>query len=249
MKKKAAKARQQETKAKPAAPAQAAPKVKATPKAKQKNLFVFSAVFLLIAFVVGSLIYKSERTDAAAEAYRRDKSTYVRTHSPAFGNAAAKVEITEFFDPACETCREFYPMVKKLMAANPDRIRLYMRFAPFHKGSDQVVKIIVAADKQGKFWETLEAVFAAQPNWVRNHQAQPELVWSYISGLGLNIEKLRQDMNSPETEAIIQQDLADAKKLNITMTPEYFVNGKPLPSFGFEQLKDLVVDALDTAYR
>jgi len=252
VKRKAPKVRQNETQAKQAEAKRTQakqPEPTAEPRMKQKNLFLFSAVFLLIAFIVGTLIYKSEKSDAAAEAYRRDKSTYVRDHSPAFGNVASKVEIVEFFDPACETCREFYPLVKKMMAANPDRIRLYARYAPFHKGSDHVVKILAAANKQGKFWETLDAVFAAQPTWAANHQPQPELVWNYIGGLGLNIDKLRQDMNSPEIETLIAQDLADAKKLNVTMTPEFFVNGKPLPSFGIEQLKDLVVDALDSAYR
>lgn len=216
---------------------------------KQKHLFVASAIVLLLVFIVGTLVYKSQKSDAAVEAYRRDKSTFLREHSPTLGNAAAKVDIVEFFDPACETCKEFYPLVKKLMAANPDRIRLYARYAPFHKGSDYVVKLLAAANKQGKFWETLDAVFAAQSSWAPNHQPQPQMVWNYIGGAGLDIDRLRQDMNAPEIEKIIEQDLADAKKLNVTMTPEFFVNGKPLPSFGFEQLKDLVVDALDTAYR
>ena len=221
----------------------------AVPGMKHKNLFVFSAVFLLVAFIVGALLYKSEKVDAAAEAYRQDKSTFIRAHSPAKGNAGAKVDIVEFFDPACETCKAFSPLVKKLMAANPDRIRLYLRYAPFHQGSDQVAKMLAAADKQGKFWETLDAVFATQASWAPNHQPQPQLVWNHIGGVGLDLARLRQDMNAPEIEALIRQDLADAKALNVTMTPEFFVNGKPLPSFGEGQLKELVVNALDAAYR
>ena len=46
---------------------------------------------------------------------------------------------------------------------------------------------------------------------------------------------------------MIARDLGDAKTMNVTMTPEYFVNGKPLPSFGFDQLKTLVGDALVSA--
>ena len=48
---------------------------------------------------------------------------------------------------------------------------------------------------------------------------------------------------------MIAQDLDDAKVLNVTMTPEYFVNGKPLPSFGFQQLKTLVDDAVAASRR
>ena len=215
---------------------------------KQKYLVVFSAFFLLLAFVAGALLYRSEQSKTAAQAYQRDKSTFVRAYSPTLGNPGAKVEIVEFFDPACGTCKEFSPLVKKLMAAHPGKIRLFARYAPFHNGSDYVVKILAAAEKQGKFWETLEAVFAAQSSWAPQHRPQPELVWSYIGGVGLDIRRLRQDMNAPEIEKIIQQDLADARTLNVKATPEFFVNGKPMPSFGYEQLKDLVEGALATAY-
>jgi protein-disulfide isomerase len=218
-------------------------------KSNKTRLFVFAAAFLLLAFVAGAVVYKNQQSEASAQAYARNKSTFVREHSPAIGNAAAKVEIVEFFDPACETCKEFYPLVKKMMASNPDRIRLVVRYAPFHTGSDYVVKILEAAKRQGKFWETLEAVFASQASWAPNHRPDPQLVWNHLGGLGLDITRLRQDMNASEIEKAIQQDLADAKALNVKMTPEFFVNGKPMPSFGYDQLRTLVVDALDAAYK
>ena len=219
------------------------------PKVKRSLVFLFAAVFLLLAFIAGALIYKSEKSDTAVQAYQRNKSTFVREHSPALGNPGAKVEIVEFLDPACETCRSFSPFVKKLMADNPDKIRLFVRYAPFHQGSDYVVKMLEAAKKQGKFWETLDAVFAAQPSWAPHHNPQPQMVWNYIGGVGLDLARLRQEMNAPEIEKIIQQDLADAKTLNVKMTPEFFVNGKPMPSFGYDQLRNLVKEALAIAYR
>jgi protein-disulfide isomerase len=233
----------------PKAPQKGARAKQIEPKAKRKQLFAFALVFLLLAFIAAALVYQKQKSNEAAQAYQRDKSTFVRQHSPAFGNPAAKVEIVEFLDPACETCREFYPLVKKLMAANPDRIRLVVRYAPFHPGSDYVVKMLEAAKIQGKFWETLDAVFAAQSAWAPHHNPQPQLVWNYVGGVGLDLTRLRQEMNASEIEKNIQQDLADAKTLNVTMTPEFFVNGKPLPSFGADQLRDLVVTALDSAYK
>jgi protein-disulfide isomerase len=47
-------------------------------------------------------------------------------------------------------------------------------------------------------------------------------------------------MNDPEITKLIKQDLADAKTLNVRKTPGFFVNGKPLSSFGYNQLKELV---------
>lgn len=219
------------------------------PKVKKGRLFVFAALFLLLVFIGGALLYQNQKSNEATQAYQRNKSTFVRDHSPVLGSPAARVEIVEFLDPACETCKAFFPLVKKLMAANPDRVRLYVRYAPFHSGSDYVVKILEAAKRQGKFWETLDAVFAAQSSWAPHHNPQPQLVWNHIGGLGLDTDRLRQDMNASEIENIIRQDLADAKTLNVTMTPEFFVNGRPLPSFGADQLKDLVQGALAAAYK
>ena len=96
---------------------------------------------------------------------------------------------------------------------------------------------------------TLGALFATQSRWAPNHSPDPDLVWRQLEGLGLVLERVRHDMNAPDIARNVAQDIADAKALNVTQTPEFFVNGKPMPSFGYEQLTALVNDALATAYR
>jgi len=173
-----------------------------------------------------------------------DPTALVRPHSPRLGPANAPVVIVEFFDPACGTCRTFYPLVKQLMAQEPQRIQLVMRYAPFHKGSDKVVAVLEAARRQDKFWPTLEALFAGQDDWASNHTAKVELVWKHLEGVGLNMEQLAFDMTAPEVQQAINQDMVDANTLRVAQTPEYFVNGKPLPEFGFQQLQTLVASEL-----
>lgn len=216
---------------------------------KRKTLFIIAAVGLLLVFVLGTLVYKSEKIDQSAQLAERNRAHLMRLHSPTFGKADAPVVIVEFLDPACGTCREFYPLVKDMIAANPDSIRLVLRYAPFHNGSDKVVAVLEATRKQGRFWPALEALLAAQAEWVPNHMPQVALVWKHLEGLGLNLEQVRADMTAPEIVSVIAQDLEDARALNVTKTPEYFVNGKPLPSFGYEQLKRLVDEALVSARR
>lgn len=211
---------------------------------KQKNLFLSVLVLLLIVFGMAAAFYKIQQAEKAAQLVAQNRAVLERAHAQTFGNPNAPVHIVEFFDPACETCRDFYPLVKKMMAANPDKIKLSMRYAPLHKGSDQVVKAIEASRKQGMFQQSLEALFASQGHWVQNHTSQVQLIWDPLSGLPLDLRRLQADMDSPEVIQVIAQDVADAKTLNITMTPEFFVNGKPLPSFGYDELKKLVDDAL-----
>lgn len=214
---------------------------------KQKNIFIATAILLILTFIGGAFYVKNQRAEQAAQMAAKNREALVRFHSPTVGETNAPVHIVEFLDPACETCREFYPFVKKMMAANPGKIRVTLRYAPFHNGSDQVVKMLEAARKQGKYWQALEGLLAAQSEWVVHHAAQPEAAAKILGGLGLDMERLAFDMTAPEIARLIEQDLADARTLNVTKTPEFFVNEKPLPSFGYEQLQKLVNEALASA--
>jgi protein-disulfide isomerase len=211
-------------------------------------LFGATILALVMAFVVGALLYNRAKTQQSAQTLERNRANLVQFYSPTLGNPNAKVHSVEFLDPACETCASFYPYVKQIMAANPDTVRLSIRHVPFHNGSDYVVKVLEAARKQGKYWQALEALLANQGYWVRNHTAQPEFVWKSLEGLGLNLEQISIDINAPEIAQRIEQDLKDAKTLNVTKTPEFFVNGRTLPSFGLEQLQNQVKEALKSAY-
>jgi len=207
-----------------------------------------TAIVVAAVMVVGALIYVSGKSQQSAQATDRNRAGLVQIYSPTLGNPEAKVHIVEFLDPACETCASFYPYVKQILAANPDRVRLTVRLVPFHRGSDYVLKVLDAARKQGKFWQALEALLANQSYWASNHTVQPDYVWAPLEGLGLNLQQLKVDMNAPEVAQRIEQELKDAKALKVTQTPEYFVNGRPLPSFGLEQLQALVRDELKAAY-
>lgn len=211
---------------------------------KQKTIFIVAIVLFAALFAGAVQMYRSQQAQQAAQRAAQTNETLVRLHSPSLGNAGARVHIVEFLDPACETCAAFYPLVKKMMAANPADIRLSVRYAPFHQGSDQVVMALEASRKQGKYWEALEALLASQGAWVQNHRARPDLIWPQLARVGLDTERLKSDMQAPEIARAIAQDVADAKTLKVTKTPEYFVNGRPLPSFGYEQLRDLVQEEL-----
>lgn len=207
---------------------------------KPKTLFIATVVVLLVAFVGAILFVATQKAAPSGALSEERRQLLVRPHSPVVGPIVARVEMVEFFDPACETCARFYPLVKKLIAASPDRIRLVLRYAPFHKGSDKVVALLEASRLQDKFWPTLERLLATQAAWSPQHSPQLALVWPQLEGLGLDLERLQRDMQSPEIGRRIAQDLDDARGLGVTMTPEFFVNGKPLPSFGYEQLETLV---------
>ncbi|NCP56029.1 MAG: thioredoxin domain-containing protein, partial [Rhodoferax sp.] len=108
-----------------------------------------------------------------------------------------------------------------MMTAHPDKIRLTMRYAPFHPGSESVVKVLEASRKQDKFETTLEALFAGQDRWVINHTSHVEMTGPILESTGMDMARLQNDANAPAVAAMIARDLADAKTMNVTMTPEY----------------------------
>lgn len=200
---------------------------------------IAALAMLLIAIAVG-LWWWPSIPSASSKEVTVDASALTRPHSAREGRKDAPVVLVEFFDPACGTCRSFYPMVRQLLAQHPGRIQLVMRYAPFHQGSDKVVAMLEAARKQGKFWESLEALFDTQDDWASNHTAKADLALKHLDHIGLNLEQLAFDMTGPDVLQAIAQDLKDANTLGVSQTPEYFVNGRPLPTFGFEQLQKLV---------
>ena len=215
---------------------------------KKQHIVLFSSVFLIVLFVLGVYLYKSYQTKKLDFMARENVSVFVRDHSQTLGSDDAKVYLIKFSDPACETCSAFHPFVKQLMAINPGKIKLVIRYAPFHDGADYFVKILEAARKQGKYWETLDVMYKTQRYWASHHNPQPKLIWKFLPSVGLDLDKIRNDMNDPEIAKLIQQDLADAKTLNVRKTPGFFVNGKPLPSFGRRQLQELIQSEINEYY-
>ncbi len=203
-------------------------------------IVVASVVAVVVAFIAGAVVFKGRETQEAGQAALSNSDALVRASSPVFGNPAAKVTIVEFFDPACETCRAFYPLVKTIVNSSFGQVRLVVRHAPLHQGSDTAVKILEAARLQGQYWPAVERALAGQPQWAAHGNARPELIWDLITDLGLDMAKARADADSPAVAQLLAQDIADMKALKVDRTPGFFVNGTPLRDFGEAQLRALV---------
>ena len=208
-----------------------------------KKFTVLGVLALLaLVFYFGMNAYQTRVQTAQDVQVRAEQTRLVRMHSPVFGPQDAPVTIVEFFDPACETCRAMYPLVKTLMAQHGDSVKLVLRYAPFHQGSDQVVKLLEAAKSQGKYQPVLEALLAAQPAWADHGQPNLEIAFKAAEQAGLNMTRARQDIEKPGMQALLQQDIEDLTALQVTKTPTFFVNGRSLPSFGPDQLAALVAE-------
>ena len=152
----------------------------------QKKIVIFTGIGLIVLFVIAGYIYKNQQTQKLTQIAKDKSELFERPHSWSIGNKDAKVHLVEFMDPACETCVQFHPFVKDLMKKNEGKIRLTLRYATFHEGSDVVVKMLEAARVQGKYIETLEMMFMTQRYWASHHHPRPELLWEFLPKLGLD---------------------------------------------------------------
>ena len=211
-----------------------------------RRIAVFLTVFLaVLTFCAAALVYSRSSASRQAETVAQNTSALVRPHSPVIGRPDAPVTIVEFFDPSCEACRAFHPVVKAIMERHPNDLRLVLRYAPFHEGSDEAVGILEAARLQGLFEPSLEALLEAQPEWAVHGQPQLAKAWAAAAKAGLNVELAREAAKGTAIANAIKQDVADLKALGVNRTPTFFVNERPLTTFGAQELYDLVLSELD----
>jgi len=215
---------------------------------KKNVIIVATAILFILLFIIATTIYNNKKDKELSSASLQKIEHVQRDYSPTMGPPDAKVTIVEFFDPACGTCSAFYPFVKKLMKDNPGKVNLVLRYLPLHQNSDVIVSIFEAARMQNRFRQTLELAYQTRDAWIEHHVSKPDKFWTQLSRLTLDMEKLNKDMQSPEIARRIKQDMLDAQQLNVNKTPGFFVNGKPLVHFGYEQLQQLVESEIAANY-
>ncbi|HEV7266410.1 MAG TPA: thioredoxin domain-containing protein [Falsiroseomonas sp.] len=209
----------------------------------RRALTLGTGVLALAALGGGVWLYPNG--EVAGRAGTGQEDIYVRPHSPVVGKADARVTLVEFFDPSCEACRAFHPILKQILARHPNEVRLVLRYAPFHEGSDEAVRILEAARLQGHFEAVLDALLARQHEWAIHGAPNLGTAWRIAGIAGLDLGRARQDARRPEIERILEADTADLQVLQVRRTPTFFVNKRPLISFGPQQLYELILSEIN----
>lgn len=212
----------------------------------QKLVVGVVGALVLVGFFAAAFFYNQSQNEKYGFLAQENAETFVRPHSPTMGPKDAKVYLVEYLDPECESCRMFYPLVKQLMKDFEGKVRLVVRYVPYHGNSKFVIALLEASRKQDKFWQTIEVVFRTQPAWGSHHNPQPEKLWGFLTEVdGLDLSKLKEDMKDPAIQKVIETDIKDSQTLGVRGTPSFFVNGRKLEQFGIEPLRALIKSELD----
>lgn len=124
------------------------------------------------------------------------------------------------------------------------RVRLVVRYLPFHNNSVLAAAVTEAAGEQGKYWKMQELLFTRQPEWGEKSTPQTNLFLQYANELGLDMGQFQADLNKPEYQEKIARDTADAAALGLKGTPSIFVNGQQVRQLGAEALTVAIEAAL-----
>ena len=217
----------------------------------RRTLLLGASALGLAAFAGGTYVLNQRRTAeaeaAAAVTPAADTALLIRDHSPSFGPADAPVTLVEFFDPSCEACRAYHPVVQEIRRQFPKQVRVVLRYTVFHEGSDEAVRILETARMQDKLEPVLDALLERQPQWAVHGMPRLDVAWQVAGAAGLDLERAESDRLFPGITGILNQDMADVEALGVGQTPTFFLNGTRLENFSAESLVAAVRSAVENA--
>ncbi|MDR1829945.1 MAG: thioredoxin domain-containing protein [Candidatus Fibromonas sp.] len=159
--------------------------------------------------------------------------------SPSIGDPKAKIVIVEFTEFQCPYCSRIAPTLESLINKYPDKVRLVYKHFPlsFHKDAPAAAAAVIAAQKQGKFWEYR---WLLAPNY---NSLNDSTFTAIAQQVGLNMEQFKKDMVlDADKQAIIDRDMKLGMEVGVQGTPNFYVNGKRQDRFSPELIDQLVKD-------
>jgi protein-disulfide isomerase len=152
-----------------------------------------------------------------------------------------EVTVEVFADFQCPYCAQFSKTVDELRTKGIEGTKTtvtYKHFPlSFHPYAQLAHQAAAAAEKQGKFWEMHDMIYANQAAMTRDDLLR------YADKLNLNIFLFLKDLDSEDVKQSIAADSAEGMRLGVEGTPTFFLNGKRYSgTMPFEQIKKLVQD-------
>ena len=162
--------------------------------------------------------------------------------APTRGLKSAKVSIVEFSDFQCPFCGRVTPTLQKIEKEYGDRVRIVFKHLPLsiHPKAPAAHAAAEAAHRQGKFWEMHDRIFANQ------RALEPDIFEGYAEAIGLDMDRYRVDIASADVKKRIDADMSEARRLGVTGTPGFFLNGRFVSGAQpFERFQTLIDEELD----
>jgi len=156
----------------------------------------------------------------------------------AIGNLQGDITIVEFFDYNCGYCKSMFNDLLQVMKSDGKIKIVTKEFPILGPSSITATKAALASRNQRKYAEFHQALMTYKGG------LNDAAIMTVAKGVGLNVEKLQEDMKDPEFDKLIEKNHDLAKQLGITGTPalligDTFIGG----AIGKDRLVSLIAAA------
>lgn len=179
--------------------------------------------------------------DQARESIKQNAATLFRSERGfVFGNPDGNVTMVEFFDYNCGYCKRSLSDVVKLVETDKDLKLVLKEFPILGPGSLYAARAAIASKKQNKYWDFHLAL-------MNNKGAADETQVLKVAGeVGLDIEKLKADMDHPDVTATINESMELANAIGINGTPAFIIDDNLIPgALGVDGLRERIAKVRD----
>ena len=158
--------------------------------------------------------------------FKNPKTPVVEPSRAIAGKNNAPITIVEYSDFQCPYCSRGYETMKQVQKKYGDRVRIVYKHLPLesHPLAMPAAKYFeaIALQDTKKAYQFHDKLFENQDKL--NLQKEKYLE-SVAKTLDLNMQKLKQDLDSDAVKKRIEADALEARKFNFNGTPGFLVNG------------------------
>ena len=157
--------------------------------------------------------------------------------TPVSGDAAGDVTLVEFFDYQCGYCKRALAPMKELLAGDARLRVVWKEFPILGPVSRFAARAAMAAARQGRYLDFHLAAMGAPGKLTESS------VMGIAERLGIDIGRLRRDMEDPAIGAYLDETNRLARDLGITGTPAFVIGDTLVPgAVGIARLRQLIAD-------
>ena len=177
------------------------------------------------------------QADAAADVLKNQRQSLEHDpNAPVLGNPDGDVTVVEFFDYNCPYCRRAMSEVQGLLDADQDVRLVYREWPILSEGSVFAAKAALAAREQDKYEEFHWALMDME------ERAEEASVMRLAEEIGLDVKRLRTDMDEPEVQEHIDESMRLSQALGFNGTPSFVIGDDLVPGFVEQDQLEALVD-------
>lgn len=166
------------------------------------------------------------------------KEVFDDPNSPVAGNPKGDVTLVEFFDYRCPYCKQVEPALEKLLTEDRQLKLVYKELPVLGPESDLAARVALAAKNQGRY-DAFHRAMMALPGRI-----DEAAIYKVAASVGLDIERLKQDVKSPAVAAQLKANALLGSQLSIDGTPAFVVGDTIIPgALSIDALRQQIANA------